>query len=105
MFTLIFIRSSAEYMDIIKGDFSKAASVRNMKVQIWFIKVSWRVAVVGVDGWDSHRTKAEAMKTNSANFTALFNIGRPDAEAETPILWPPDAKSQLIGKDPDTRKY
>ena len=29
-------------------------------------------------------------------------IGRTDAEAETPILWPPDAKSQLIGKDPDT---
>ena len=28
-------------------------------------------------------------------------IGRTDAEAETPILWPPDAKSCLIGKDPD----
>ena len=28
-------------------------------------------------------------------------IGRTDAEAEAPILWPPDAKSQLIGKDPD----
>ena len=28
-------------------------------------------------------------------------IGRTDAEAETPILWPPDAKSGLIGKDPD----
>ena len=28
-------------------------------------------------------------------------IGRTDAEAETPILWPPDEKSQLIGKDPD----
>ena len=27
-------------------------------------------------------------------------IGRTDAEAETPILWPPDAKSWLIGKDP-----
>ena len=27
-----------------------------------------------------------------------------DAEAEAPILWPPDAKSQLIGKDPDTEK-
>ena len=25
-------------------------------------------------------------------------IGRTDAEAETPILWPPDAKNQLIGK-------
>ena len=30
--------------------------------------------------------------------------GRTDAEAETPILWPPDVKSQLIGKDPDARK-
>ena len=28
-------------------------------------------------------------------------IVRTDAEAETPILWPPDAKSQLIRKDPD----
>ena len=31
-------------------------------------------------------------------------IGRTDAEAEAPILWPPDAKSQLIGKDPDAGK-
>ena len=31
-------------------------------------------------------------------------IGRTDAEAETPILWSPDAKSQLIGKDPDAGK-
>ena len=29
-------------------------------------------------------------------------IGSTDAEAETPILWPPHAKSWLIGKDPDT---
>ena len=28
-------------------------------------------------------------------------IGRTDAEAETPILWPPDGKSWLIWKDPD----
>ena len=31
-------------------------------------------------------------------------IGRADVEAETPILWPPDAKSWLIGKDPDAGK-
>ena len=31
-------------------------------------------------------------------------IGRTDAEAEAPILWPPDAKSLLIGKDPDSGK-
>ena len=28
-------------------------------------------------------------------------VGRADAEAEAPILWPPDEKSQLTGKDPD----
>ena len=31
-------------------------------------------------------------------------IGRTDAEAETPLLWSPDAKSLLIGKDPDAEK-
>ena len=31
-------------------------------------------------------------------------IGRSDVEAETPILWPPDAKSWLIWKDPDAGK-
>ena len=28
-------------------------------------------------------------------------MGRTDPEAETPILWPPHAKTSLIGKDPD----
>ena len=31
-------------------------------------------------------------------------IGRTNAEAEAPVLWPPDAKSQLIGKGPDAGK-
>ena len=31
-------------------------------------------------------------------------MGRTDAEAEAPILWSSDAKSQLIGKDPDIGK-
>ena len=31
-------------------------------------------------------------------------IGRTDAKAETPILWPPDVKNWLIGKDPDSGK-
>ena len=38
------------------------------------------------------------------NFTLLKSIifiGRTDAESEAPILWPPDAYSQLIGKDTD----
>ena len=31
-------------------------------------------------------------------------IGRTDAEAEAPILWPPDMKRRLIGNDPDVGK-
>ena len=31
-------------------------------------------------------------------------IGRTDAEAEAPILWPPDMKNCLFGKDPDAGK-
>ena len=31
-------------------------------------------------------------------------IGRTDGEAEIPILWPPDVKNLLIGKDPDSGK-
>ena len=35
---------------------------------------------------------------------SLIFIGRTDAEAETSILWPPDAKNWLIGKGPDVGK-
>ena len=35
--------------------------------------------------------------------SCLF-IGRTDVEAETPVLWPPDVKSQHVGKDPDAMK-
>ena len=39
------------------------------------------------------------------NFTFTFTLtGRTDAEAATPILWPPNAKNRLIGKDPDAGK-
>ena len=31
-------------------------------------------------------------------------IGRTDVEVETPIVWPPDAKNCLIGKDPEPGK-
>ena len=33
-----------------------------------------------------------------------YFTGRTDAEAEAPILWPPDVKSRFIGKDPDAGK-
>ena len=41
---------------------------------------------------------------NSKGKQLLMFIGRTDAEAEARILWPSDAMSPLIGKDPETGK-
>ena len=49
---------------------------------------------------DSKEIKSENPKGNQS----WIFIGRTDAEAEALILWPPDAKSRLIGKDPDAGK-
>ena len=44
-------------------------------------------------------------QVNPKGTHSLTSIGRTDAEAEAPILWPADVKSQLTGKDPDAGKY
>ena len=46
----------------------------------------------------------EIKPVNPKGNQSLIFIGGTDAEAEAPILWPPDAKSRLIGKDPDAGK-
>ena len=46
----------------------------------------------------------EIQPVNPEGNQSWIFIGRTHAEAETLILWPPDAKSQLIGKDPDAEK-
>ena len=46
----------------------------------------------------------EIQPVNSKGNKPWIFIGRTDAEAEAPILWPPDVKSWLIWKDPDAGK-
>ena len=46
----------------------------------------------------------EIQSVNPKGNQSWIFIGRIDAEAETPILWPPDAKNWLLGKDPDAGK-
>ena len=48
-------------------------------------------------------TRIDWLINPKGNQSWIF-IGRTDAEAETPILWPPNVKSQFIGKDPDAGK-
>ena len=46
----------------------------------------------------------EIQLVNPKENQSWISIGRTDAEAETPILWPPDTKNWLNGKDPDAGK-
>ena len=46
----------------------------------------------------------EIQPVNPKGNQSWIFIGRTDAEAEAPILWPPDAKNWLTGKDPDAGK-
>ena len=48
-------------------------------------------------------SKELKLVNHKENQPCIF-IGRIDAEAEAPILWPPDGKSQLNGKDPGAGK-
>ena len=57
---------------------------------------------VGEDSWESLGKEIQPVHPKG-NQPSIF-IGRTDAEAETPIFWPPDVKSQLIRKDPDAGK-
>ena len=53
---------------------------------------------------DSPLDSKEIKPVNPKGNQPRIFIERTDAEAETPILWPPDAKSRLMGKDPDAGK-
>ena len=55
---------------------------------------------VGEDSWECKEIESVHPK---GNLSWIF-IGRTDAEAEAPVLWSPDANSQLTGKDPDAGK-
>ena len=57
----------------------------------------------GEDSWETLDSKEIKSVNPKGNQLWIF-IGRTDAEAETPILWPLYGKSWLIGKDPDAGK-
>ena len=54
---------------------------------------------VGEDSWESLGLQWDQTSHTYRNQSWIF-IGKTDAEAEAPVLWPPDTKSQLTGKKP-----
>ena len=70
----------------------------------WAPKNWWFWTVVMEKTFESPLECKEIQPVHSKGDQSWVFIGRTDAEAETPILWPPHEKSQLIGKDPDARR-
>ena len=64
----------------------------------------WRIEAFGLLCLESPLEFEEIKPINPKGNKSWIFIGRTDAEAETPVLWPPDAKNQLTGKDPDAGK-
>ena len=70
----------------------------------WVLKNWCFQAVVLEKTLESPLDRKEIKQVNPKGNQPWIFIGRTDAEAEAPILWLPDAKSQFIGKDPDAGK-
>ena len=67
----------------------------------WALKNWWFWTLVLEKTLESPLDCKEIQPVHPKGDQSWVFIGRTDAEAETPILWPPHAKSWLIGKDPD----
>ena len=71
--------------------------------QSWELK-NWCLNCGGEeDSWESLGLQGDQTSQSYRNQSWIF-IGRTDADVETAILWPPDVKNWLIGKDPDAGK-
>ena len=95
-----------------KGPSSQSSSFSSSHVWMWeldhkegWVLKNWCFQTVVLEKtlespWDCKEISPVHPKGNKP----WIFIGRTDAEAEAPILWPPDMKSWLTGKDPDAEK-
>ena len=79
------------------------------RCESWTIRKAqcWRIDVFELWCWrtlESPLGYKEIKPVDTKGNQSWIFIKRTDVEAETPILWPPDVKSWLIGKDPDAGK-
>ena len=95
-----------------KGPYSQSYSFFSSHVWMWeldceegWVPKNWCFWTVVLEKTlESPLDSKEIQPVNPKGNLSWMFIWRTDAEAETPILWPPDAKNRLIGKDPDAGK-
>ena len=96
----------------IKGVYSHSYSFSSTQVQMWELDnkegralKNWCFQIVVLKKTlESPMDNKEIKPVNSKGNQPWIFIGRTDTEAEAPILWPLDAKSQLTGINPDSGK-
>ena len=95
-----------------KGPYSQSYGFSSSHIQIWKLDHNndWAVknwclqTVMLQKTLESPLDSKEIKPVHPKGNQPWIFFRRNDAEAEAPILWPPDGKSQLIGKDPDAGK-
>ena len=95
-----------------KGPFSQNYGFSSSHVWMWELNNekcwalnNWCLQTVVLEKTPESPLDSEEIKpVNPKENESWIFIGKTDTEAETPILWPPHAKRQVIGKDPDAGK-
>ena len=94
-----------------KGPSSQKYGFSSSHVQMWELNHKEGWAPVNLCFWtvlektlESPLDSNEIKQVNPKRNSSWIFIGRTEAEAEHPVLWPPDAKSQLFGEDCDAGK-
>ena len=95
-----------------KGSYSQSYGFSSSHAQLWeldhkegLVPKNWCFQMVVLKKTlESPLDSKEIKPVDSKGNKPWLFTGRTDAEAEAPILCPPDVKSQLIGKDPDAGK-
>ena len=96
-----------------KGPYSQVSGFSSGHVWMWELDCEESWALKNLCFWtvvlektlESPLDCKEIKPVNPKGNKPWISIGRTDAEAEAPILWSPDVKSWLIGKDPDAEKH
>ena len=108
----LFVQGNTEVLLCNKGPSSQSYGFSSSHIQMWeldhiegWAPKNWYFwTVVMKKTLESPLDCKEIKPVNPKGHQSWIFIGRTDAEAETPILWPPDGKSWLIWKDPDAGK-
>ena len=119
---LLFGRKAMTNIDsILKSrDITLPTKVRLVKAMVlpvvmhgydsWSIKEAECQGIDAFESWcwrilfESPLDSKEIQPVHPKGNQSWIFIGRTDADAETPVLWPPDAKNWFLGKDPDAGK-